>query len=112
MRPVTRLIVACERPDHLAEDEARAWLLREAGSLARSSGVERVELSALESARGEWDVGWDWLIEVQLADQTDGRTFVRQAAWVDLLGDLRLLGMRPTVAVVDPARTHVLASGH
>ena len=106
---MTRLIIMCERPMHLRSDEALAWLRREAGALARSDGVERVELTELESAPLRWGRIWDWLIEIDLSDDATGRGLANGSACAALLADMRLLGMRPAVAIADPAKKLALS---
>lgn len=104
-----RLIVMCERPMHLAEDEAVAWLQREAGEISADDGVDSVELTVLESAPLRWGRVWDWLIEIEIAGETDRDALAKGSRCATLLADLRLLGMRPAVAVVDPAKKQILS---
>jgi hypothetical protein len=100
---VTRLIVLVGAPHHLRAEEAGDWLHKEAAALGRADGVRRAIISPLASPSLRWSSQWSWLIEID-CDCPDGteRTTCDQT-WKDLLGDLRLLGMRPAVAVVgDP----------
>lgn len=104
-----RLIVMCERPMHLAEDEAGAWLMREAAEISAEDGINGVELTVLESAPLRWGRVWDWLIEIELVGGADRDTLAKGSRCATLLADLRLLGMRPAVAVVDPAKKQILS---
>jgi hypothetical protein len=101
---VTRLILLCERPRHLARDEAVAWFTRATGQLAASPGVRELLLTELESASLRWTRTADWMVEAELERDVDPRRLVDTEPWRDLLADLRLLGMRPSVAVADPER--------
>jgi hypothetical protein len=102
MQSVRRLIVMCERPMHLAADEAAAWLRREAAEISGKDGIYKVELTVLESAPLRWGRVWDWLIEIDLGSQPDA--LAKGSRCATLLADLRLLGMRPAVAVADPSK--------
>jgi hypothetical protein len=101
---VTRLIVLVGAPQHLRAKEADAWLQKEAAALTTAEGVRRAVISPLASPSVRWPNQWGWLIEVD-CDGPDGADRATcDDAWTVLLGDLRLLGMRPTVAVVGDAR--------
>jgi hypothetical protein len=100
---VTRLIVLVGTPYHLRAAEAEEWLRSEASGLATVAGVRRAVLSPLASPSLHWSDEWGWLIEIDCENRDDMDRVVRDGAWTDLLGDLRLLGMRPTVAVVGDA---------
>jgi hypothetical protein len=106
---VPRLIVMCERPMHLGEDEAAAWLQREAAAIVAQDGIDSVELTELESAPLRWGRVWDWLIEIELAEASDTDALAKGSRCAALLADLRLLGMRPAVAVIDPAKKQILS---
>jgi hypothetical protein len=101
---VSRLIVLCERPKHLSAEEALTWFRRATDGLVGRDGIEAVSLTALESVSLRWARSWDWLIEVELPDSGTARRLVGETPWGELLADLRLLGMRPCVAVADRAR--------
>ena len=101
---MTRLIVLLGAPQHLRAKEADAWLQKEAAALTTAEGVRRAVISPLASPSVRWPNQWGWLIEVD-CDGPDGADRATcDDAWTALLGDLRLLGMRPTVAVVGDAR--------
>jgi hypothetical protein len=100
---VTRLIVLVGAPQHLRAEEAEAWLQKEAAALGTAEGVRRAVISPLASPSVRWPNQWGWLIEVD-CDGPDGADRATcDDGWTALLGDLRLLGMRPTVAVVGDA---------
>jgi hypothetical protein len=100
---VTRLIVLVGTPEHLRAAEAENWLRGEAAGLATVDGVRRALLSPLASPSPRWGNQWGWLIEIDCESPDGANRVVRDGAWTALMGDLRLLGMRPTVAVVGGA---------
>jgi hypothetical protein len=95
-----RLIVFVDSPYHLSPAEAEDWLRGEAAALAAVDGVQRGVLSRLVSPSERWSAHWGWMIELK-CDAPDGpQRAVKDHAWKLVLGDLRLLGMRPSVALV------------
>ena len=100
---MTRLIVLVGTPHHLRAAEAEEWLRSEASGLATVEGVRRAVLSPLASPSLRWNNQWGWLIEIDCENRDDTDRVVQDGAWTALLGDLRLLGMRPTVALVGDA---------
>ena len=101
---MTRIIVLCERPRQLSAEDALTWLRRAIAGLADGDAVTGIRVTELESVSLRWARSWDWLIEVDLGASGNARRLVTETAWGELLADLRLLGMRPSVAVADPAR--------
>jgi hypothetical protein len=97
---VLRLILLVHHPYHLGAQEAERWLREQASALLAADGVRRAGLSPVGSASvGAGDPS-GWLIELDCDGPEGADRTVRSGAWTDLLGDLRLLGMRPMVAVV------------
>ena len=97
---MTRLIVLVGAPPHLRAEEAEGWLHKEAAALGRADGVRRAVISPLASPSLRWSSQWGWLIELDCDNPGGVERATCDQAWKDLLGDLRLLGMRPAVAVV------------
>lgn len=95
-----RLIVFVNSPYHLAPAEAEDWLRGEAAALTAVEGIHRGVLSRLTSPSDHWGDHWGWMIELE-CDAPDGpRRAVNDRAWKLVLGDLRMLGMQPSVALV------------
>ena len=109
MPGVARLIVMCERPPHLARDEVRCWLRHEATAVARQESIESVALTELDNMPIRWDRLWDWLIEIELDDASAADFLAKGSVCAGLVADLRLLGMRPALAVADPAKKQALS---
>ena len=101
---MVRLMVLVSPPRHLGLDEAEDWLRDEVAPLAGAAGVRSGALSRLGSASRRWCPEWGWLIELHFDDVQTARETVADDAWALLLGDLRLLGMRPTVALIEGAQ--------
>jgi len=93
------MMLTVRRPHHLKPEEARAWLQERASDLIGIAGVRTVVVSRVGAAVGRWAGGSDWLLELELDAGADPTSIVRDEACVFLLGDLRLLGMRPSLAV-------------
>jgi hypothetical protein len=100
---VARLQLTVRRPYHLKPEEARDWLRAEAATLRGVEGVASMTVARLGAVGGRWASDGDWLIELELDDDADPSAVVRSEACAVLLGDLRLLGMRPSLAVVREA---------
>jgi hypothetical protein len=97
---MSRLIVLLQRPDHLSRAESVEWLHTEVEQLADISGVERIDVSSLGSASLHFGREWDWLLELHLEPDVTPEAATGDSRCTYLLADLRLLGMRPTVAAV------------
>jgi hypothetical protein len=102
---VARVVILWTRPYHLSAEEADAWTRREAKRLLALDGVERAELTRLESAPLRQTREWDWMLELHLRDGSTAHRCVDEPTCADWLLDLRLLGMHPTVVVVDDSTT-------
>jgi hypothetical protein len=102
---VARLVILWTRPYHLSAEEADGWTRREAARLLALEGVERAELTRLDSAPSRHVLEWDWMLDLHLRDGIDARRCVEEQACEDWLLDLRLLGMRPAVVVVEESTT-------
>jgi hypothetical protein len=105
---VVRVIILCERPQHLSAEHAIAWLRRASAEAVATRGVAALRLTQLQNPSPTLAPMATWLIEAELERGADAAAIVASAPWRDLLGDLRLLGMRPSVAVADSARATAL----
>ena len=90
-----------QRPYHLTSEESEQWLRRQAEMLAAVAGVRGVDMTPLSSASLRFGREWDWLLEIHLQPDVNPHDTVRSNACAGLLADLRLLGMRPAVAIAD-----------
>ena len=95
-----RLVVLVNSPYHLSPAEAEDWLRGEAAALVAVDGIQRGTLSRLMSPSERWSDHWNWMIELE-CDEPDGpQRAVNDRAWRLILGDMRLLGLRPSVTQV------------
>jgi hypothetical protein len=102
---VSRMILLCSRPRHLSSGDVTDALARALPGLAGGPHVAAVRMTPVRGASLRWSPMFDWLIEAELADGADPTVIVDSSAWRDALADLRLLGMRPSVAVADATLT-------
>jgi hypothetical protein len=93
-------MIFVERPRHVSDDEAEAWLEHELAALG-GNGVDRVQLKRLAGASPRMSEPWSWMVEIDCEDLEAAREALGNGAAMLLLGDLRLLGMRPYVALVE-----------
>jgi hypothetical protein len=104
IRTIARLMLFVRRPYHLSQDEADRWMRAEAVPLSKAASVTSVEISELRSPGAPSSNDWDWLIEMSFEATDDAVRAAREEACRDLVADLRLLGMRPSLALVDGTR--------
>lgn len=97
---VARLMIFVQHPRHVSSEEAEAWLAKEIEPLV-GGGIERAELRRLRNAPPGFGETWAWMFELECRDADAACEALRHGAGLTLLGDLRLLGMRPSVALVD-----------
>jgi hypothetical protein len=102
-RAIARLMLFARRPYHLSEQEADRWMRTQAAGLVQSAAVGRVQVSRLRHP-GARASDWDWLIEMHFDDAADASRAAREQACRDLVADLRLLGMRPSLVLADGTR--------
>jgi len=94
---VARVLLFCSRPASLAPDEAETWLHGAVEKLSAAAPAQALTVAALHEGDADGAVEWDWLVEVDLPDH-DGQDARRGLS--ELLLDLRLLGMQPSVVAV------------
>jgi hypothetical protein len=97
---VARLMIFVQHPWHVSTEEAEAWLAKELEALV-GDGVERADLRRLRNTSLGVGETWAWMFELECRDADAACEAVRHGAGRTLLGELRLLGMRPSVALVD-----------
>jgi len=98
-----RIVVLWNACRGISADEDARWVREETTKLATSNGVARLALHQVASAALRYPRGWDWCLELDLADREAPNAFVRRAPCSDFLADLRLLGARPTIFVLPGA---------
>ena len=93
-------MIFVEHPRHVSSEEAESWLEQELEPLG-GNGVYRVRLRRVRSASVSFSETWAWMVELECRDAEAARGALREGAGVELLADLRMLGMRPLVALVE-----------
>jgi hypothetical protein len=97
---VARLMIFVERPRHVTSEEAEAWLERELAGLD-SNGVDTVRLKRVVGASPRLSDTWAWMVQIDCRDLDAARQAIGTGYAMALLADLRLLGLRPSVALVE-----------
>jgi hypothetical protein len=96
---VPRVVIFGSQPQHLSAAESNAWLCSELGTLRGLPGVESVVLTRVQDSP-RYSRPWAWLCELHLADGADPQACAEHPLCRDWLMDLRLLGMRPALAIL------------
>lgn len=99
---MARLLVLCSHPYHLHREDAQAWLSEALEAVVRRDGLDGATLTRLENPSAQWPRSFDWLVELRLDEGRYGTALGSGGACAELLGDLRLLGMGPAIALADP----------
>jgi hypothetical protein len=105
---VARLLLFVQRPSVLSDSDATRWMLKEAAPLARIEAVRRVDVTRLQAPALRGGKDWQWLIEMHCEQAVDAARAARDEACRDLVADLRLLGMQPSLILA--ANTEPLES--
>lgn len=88
-----RVVISGAQRSHLSTAEAQTWLRAESARLTSVPGIEAIVLTRAQGACA-------WLCELHLADGADGHSCAEHPVCTEWLMDLRLLGMRPALAVL------------
>jgi hypothetical protein len=99
---VVRLLIFIQPPRHGAAAETESWLREELASLGRD-GVDRIELRRLRGASRRSSALFAWMVELDCRSAEAACAAVGEGPGMMLLGDLRMLGMHPSVALVEDA---------
>jgi hypothetical protein len=97
------MLIMCRRPLHLPRADAERWIQAEASRLLEDPAVARVRFTPLQSAALAWPRVSDWMLDVEIDPKHSPHDAVRRNSCRELLGDLRMLGMQPSVVVVGDA---------
>jgi hypothetical protein len=96
---IARLLLFARRPYHLSDEEADGWIRRQTTALDGIAAVTGIELSRITAPSA--GAAWDWLIEMHLERPEDAAVAARDSACRQLVAELRLLGMNPSLVLVD-----------
>ena len=96
-----RLLILWTRPAHLSRVEADAWARGEVPALAAAAGVDGTRITEVRPAGFAHPSAWHWMLELDVADDAAAGRSLETGPVADWVRDLRILGMRPTVLLVD-----------
>ena len=96
---MARLLLFVRRPNALSEKEADRWIRAQVAPLARMESVRRVEMTRLQAPALRGGRDSEWLIEMYFERGEDAARAARDDACRDLVADLRLLGMQPSLVL-------------
>jgi hypothetical protein len=96
-------MIFVQHPRHLSSEEAESWLEKQLDALT-GEGLEQVRLKRMNDASLGLGDRSAWRFELDCRDAGAAREVVLEGAGRALLMDLRLLGMRPSVDLVDEDR--------
>ena len=100
-RHVARLMIFVERPRHVTSEEAEAWLEGELAALD-TGDVDSIRLKRVVGASPLLADTWSWMVQIDCRDLDAAREALgKDGPGMALLADLRLLGMSPSVALVE-----------
>jgi hypothetical protein len=98
---MARLLLFVQRPSVLSDGEATRWILEQAAPLARIDAVRRADVTRLQAPALRGGRDWQWLIEMYCERGEDAARAARDDACRELVADLRLLGMQPSLILAD-----------
>ena len=101
---VARVLMTWNRPYHLADAEAEAWVRAEVRRLAALPDVESVSLTQ-PTATPRHRSPWNWVCELDLRAGAVGAALLEHPVCAEWLLDLRSLGMHPAVALLEATET-------
>jgi hypothetical protein len=81
------------------DDEA--WARAHVQPIGTCHGVAAMALHPVKSAAARHPQTYGWCLELRLAPGHEPRDVVRAAPFAEFIGDMRLLGMRPSVLAID-----------
>jgi hypothetical protein len=95
-------MIFVQKPRHVSAEEAEEWLHAQLADF-EGHGIQRVELKRLASPTLRFSETWSWMVQLDCSDPQSASAAVSDGAGLLLLADLRLLGMRPSIALVEDA---------
>jgi len=93
-------MIFVERPRHVTSEEAEVWLEGELAALD-SNDVDSIRLKRVVGASPRLCDTWSWMVQIDCRDLDAAREALGSGPAMALLADLRLLGLRPSVALVE-----------
>ena len=97
---MSRVLMTWNRPRHISDAQAREWITSEVECLADALEIESIALTRVSATPGR-PGSWDWVCELELPNDADALTLLRHPALTGWLHELRILGMRPSMALLE-----------
>jgi hypothetical protein len=101
---MTRLLVLWTKPIQLPARDMEDWVHKEAVRLHDLPAVSSLALTQLSRASDRHARLADWLLEIELADHARSADCVEAPLFAEWFGDMRQMGMRPSVMLADGTR--------
>jgi hypothetical protein len=95
-RGVHHVLLLWQQPRSMSGEEADIWTTDEARRLLSAPSIEWVHVVALEGV-GSSPASYAWMLELHPRASAVPEDVVREQAFAELVGDLRMLGLRPLV---------------
>jgi hypothetical protein len=96
-----RILVLWNPARGLTVEDDEAWVRAHVESVGACDGVVAMALHPVKSAAVRHPQPYGWCLELRLDPGHEPRNVVRAAPFAEFLGDMRLLGMRPSVLAID-----------
>ena len=101
---IGQVLVCWTRPHLLTVEEAERWVTAELKRVLAAERVDVAHLARLSDASERHGASYAWLLQLDVPPGRDVQTWLESAAWMEWLGDLRALGMRPGAMLADRGR--------
>jgi hypothetical protein len=98
-----QLAIRCHPCVPVSADELEPWLEKQLDELRADAPHGTLRLSRLTQGAPDLDLEIGWLIELDLPD---GEPLLTGHRLADVIGDMRLLGLQPTLMGAHEARTN------
>jgi hypothetical protein len=96
-----RILVLWSAGRGVAPGEDEGWARNQTEALRACQGVTAMALHPVASAAALHPQPASWCLELRLAPEYSPNEVVRDRPFAEFRGDLRLLGMRPSVLAID-----------
>jgi hypothetical protein len=96
-----RILVLWSAGRGVAPGEDAGWARSQAQRVSACHGVAAMALHPVTSAAVRHPKPCSWCLELRLAPGHEPSDVVRAAPFAEFLGDMRLMGMRPSVLAIE-----------
>jgi hypothetical protein len=96
-----RILVLWNPARRVEPEDAAAWAHERVRPIGACRGVAGIALHPVTSAAAKHPQPFGWCLELQLAPGHAPRDVVRAEPFAEFVGDMQLLGMRPSVLAIE-----------